>query len=374
MFYDDHRKKRQKTFPHNLPLNAREIPDMMSSMFELTTEPVVVLNILAQVVSVNPAFKKKFGYELEDVYEMPTASFYAESEKGREDYDNFIKILLKDGHFKGQIRLRRKDGSQTTVNAEFTAIYDSFERPMHYVGVYSSSYEFSDKTSDDGLNPNKDELTGLINYQTFSQVMPYFLEKVQNDCSVLSLMFIDIDNFKDINNKFGFEKGDYVIKKIAEILVKSTKKKDVIARVGPDEFCVALMDTYTHDIIQEIVARIYENIEAKDAFSDSEVDLQRITISSGIAIFPVAGESFEELYQNAVDAATDARAHGIGNIEYSEFLPDYHYKKEIKKLEVYDPSDKVLINFNDIKKEKDPNNQIDNSNIKLDKVGGSGGK
>mgnify|MGYP002031710300 CR=1 FL=1 len=130
---------------------------------------------------------------------------------------------------------------------------------------------------------HQDGLTGLHNHQSFQRILTEKMEKAKKGKSEVSLILIDIDNFKKINDTYGHQIGDDVLKILGKILKDDTRKGDEPARYGGEEFAVILPDT---PIDQGVLVseRIREHVE-KETFHDKENRPFNVTISLGISSF-----------------------------------------------------------------------------------------
>jgi diguanylate cyclase (GGDEF)-like protein len=135
----------------------------------------------------------------------------------------------------------------------------------------------------------RDKLTGLYNRFYFEDYVNKVFDKMYRYKSILILIFIDIDNFKYVNDTFGHEEGDNVLKKVSKILQESFRKHDLIVRYGGDEFIVFLEEkSYNEkeikDLLDKFVSRIEDNLRGF-----------KISASYGYAIAPVEADSLENL-------------------------------------------------------------------------------
>ncbi|MCV7178396.1 sensor domain-containing diguanylate cyclase [Mycolicibacterium sphagni] len=104
-----------------------------------------------------------------------------------------------------------------------------------------------------------DPLTSLLNRRSFTSRLGLELDRVRRSQGGFSLLLLDLDNFKDINDRFGHVAGDRVLETVGRILIEETRPQDVAARLGGDEFCVALIDTdaaSAHAVAQRIGRRV----------------------------------------------------------------------------------------------------------------------
>ena len=140
-----------------------------------------------------------------------------------------------------------------------------------------------------------DELTRLVNRRGFVQIAEHMLALCQRHAKPATLIGIDLDNFKTINDTRGHETGDRVLKRFAALLVKNFRASDVISRFGGDEFCI-LSSYSTRETIRNSLTRLGE------AFASSELaeEFPRLSYSAGIAEYePVTEPDLDSLLQQA---------------------------------------------------------------------------
>jgi len=165
-----------------------------------------------------------------------------------------------------------------------------------------------------------DSLTGIYNHGRFQYLLEEKLKEAKENDRSLSLIMIDIDNFKNYNDNLGHPAGDEVIKKIAEIVKNSCRKQDVPARYGGEEFALILPSTSKEEA-RIIGERIRKRI-SDYPFKNKEIQPQgAITVSMGIATFPEDAEEKKELIQKADLALFTAKNKGKNQVVvYSIYL------------------------------------------------------
>jgi len=158
-----------------------------------------------------------------------------------------------------------------------------------------------------------DELTNIPNRRKFNEEFERFILLFKRDAKPISLLFLDIDNFKSINDKLGHQAGDEVLIKIAKILRKNIRKTDLLARWGGEEFVIAFIDTNINDAFK-ISQKIREAIE-------NDEDLKEITSNSVTASFGLTtcndSDSSDSIISRADDAMYEAKENGKNRVVLS---------------------------------------------------------
>ncbi|RMH70080.1 MAG: GGDEF domain-containing protein [Gemmatimonadetes bacterium] len=153
-----------------------------------------------------------------------------------------------------------------------------------------------------------DGLTGVSNHRYFKQRFAVEIERADRYEHELSLLVIDIDRFKQINDTFGHLTGDLLLKMVANLLKRVTRNTDLLARYGGDEFMVLLVETPKVGAMR-VVERILDGIHQMD-FEAVGLQNQTLTLSIGVATFPEDAQSMLDLIEHADQALYTAKAQG----------------------------------------------------------------
>ncbi len=155
----------------------------------------------------------------------------------------------------------------------------------------------------------KDFLTGLYNVRNFDLSINEIIDKSDGVTSVVSMLMLDIDHFKYINDTYGHLVGDEVLKELAQVLKKSCRSTDYIARVGGEEFCAILMDCNS-----EMALEIAENIRKTVENQKFTAELISMTISIGVATYPETIHSVELIRSESDKALYYSKQNGRNQV------------------------------------------------------------
>ncbi|MGS2718125.1 two-component system response regulator [Eionea flava] len=177
-----------------------------------------------------------------------------------------------------------------------------------------------------------DTLTGLINRSLFLDRLQTTVDKCDRYNNSCSVMYIDVDNFKYINDSFGHYVGDEVLSSIAKRMKESCRVTDSSARLGGDEFAI-LLDSITEDDAKKTAEKILHSV-SKPIIVDGQSF--NISVSIGLVFYPKAAKDMHELLKQADEAMYQAKQSGKAG--YSYFSDDYRAKWErTKQLEIMLP-------------------------------------
>ncbi len=197
-----------------------------------------------------------------------------------------------------ELHLILPDNTDVWYLCHYNIIKDDLGRPIRSIGKLTDITKQRAKIDELSNKAQRDQLTGLYNKVTTEFMIKEILKRRSND-DKHALLIIDIDNFKNINDRLGHLYGDIVLTQLAESLKPIFRSDDIIGRVGGDEFFVFLKNYKTTEVLKAKAAEIC-NLFSR-TYSEHHASVS-ISASVGIALCPEHGIEFNTLYKNA-DAA-----------------------------------------------------------------------
>jgi diguanylate cyclase (GGDEF)-like protein/PAS domain S-box-containing protein len=160
-----------------------------------------------------------------------------------------------------------------------------------------------------------DSLTGLLNRAAFMERMAVLLKRAERKGELLALLFIDLDNFKRVNDSLGHLEGDQVLTTVSERLTAALRDSDLVGRFGGDEFVVLLTELGSRDDARVVLEALLSVVEVPVKADGRALS---VTPSIGVAFFPDDGRQADELIQHADTAMYRAKARGRATYQYFE--------------------------------------------------------
>ncbi|HXV13231.1 MAG TPA: sensor domain-containing diguanylate cyclase [Candidatus Krumholzibacteria bacterium] len=158
-----------------------------------------------------------------------------------------------------------------------------------------------------------DALTGIYNRQFFDRQMPVEIERAMRSGSALSMLVLDLDDFKRINDELGHKKGDEALVAVAEIIRKNLRKVDLAFRYGGEEVVILLPGTPEFEAVHT-AERLRRVIQQHRGFRDARGAPREITVSVGVAVYPDTAKSADELFVQADEAMYRAKQRGKNQV------------------------------------------------------------
>ena len=295
-----------------------------AAVFEHTAEGILVTDKDNLIIAVNKAFLDITGYNETDVIGRNPRMLSS----GRHDkifYEKMWESIAEKGIWKGEIWDKRKDGTLVPVWQTISSILDTDGNIKNYISVFSDITSIKQTQEQIDYLAFHDGLTGLPNRTLFNDHLSYAIKRSRRAETKLAVLFIDLDRFKNINDTLGHQKGDLLLKCVAQRLTSITRDGDTVARWGGDEFII-LQDNIQHTRNASTLARkIIETFKQPCNISGFDI---HVTMSIGISLFPDDGGDVDSLIKNADVAMYRAKDQGRDCFRfYTQELSEIAYER-----------------------------------------------
>lgn len=271
---------------------------LFSEIFKNNTVGVVITDIEGNIEWVNDAFTKITGYTSKEV-EGKNPSILKSGKHDVKYYSNMWNSILSDGKWQGEIFNKRKDGEIYQEWLNIIAVKDDDGNIEHFIAMINDITDAKQKEKKIEILTDRDNLTQLYNRDFFINKLNYEIlkrEKNEGYSEQLAIFFLDIDDFKEINDTLGHLIGDEILKGFAQRLSGCIREGDVIARFGGDEFIILLPEIKDLQQVLDVAKRILNELNIPFILNDCELN---ITASIGIATYPDDGKDSTTLVRNA---------------------------------------------------------------------------
>lgn len=289
---------------------------LAAKVFENTVEGIVVTDPDGTIEQVNPGFTTITGYSAEEAV-GGNPRILKSDRHPQHFYSEMWARLVEDGHWAGEIWNRRKNGESYPEWLTITAVKNEAGQTTNYVSIFHDITEL--KRQQDALEyqAQHDALTGLPNRVLLGDRLRMALAQLERSGSKLALIFLDLDNFKTINDGLGHGVGDELLVELSRRWEKLLRSGDTLARLGGDEFLILLPEIESIDDASHIATRMLDALKAPFCYGDAEYF---VTASVGVTIAPDDGTEGAKLIKNADMAMYRAKSLGRNNYQY--FTPE----------------------------------------------------
>lgn len=296
---------------YEAPKDQSSIHYLYEAALKQSNEAVIIADANLHITLVNPAFVRITGFQEQDVLNQPASKINATWLEP--EFIESIKHNLKyQGHWEGETWSRKKDGQLYSERIKISVVFDANGQVSHYIGQFLDNTEQKQAQERLEFLAFHDPLTGLANRELFLDRVTYAVQHAKRNENLCAVIYLDLNEFKPINDTYGHPFGDKVLIQAAQRLLHAVRKVDTVSRQGGDEFAVLLEDTTSIENVVLISQKIITSLRQPMVIDGTEVT---IGASAGIAVYPDHGDEGSKLIGNADKAMYAAKFLG-GNGYY----------------------------------------------------------
>ncbi|MCB6184566.1 EAL domain-containing protein [Leeia sp. TBRC 13508] len=293
-----------------LSKQAAEQLRINAQVFEQAGEAIVVTDSNAIIQTVNTAFQRITGYGSEAIGQPLQ---FLKSEKHSEVFYQQLWASLKEkGFWQGEIWNKHRSGEEYPCWLTINLLDDNHGNTEHFIAIFSDIAEIKTSQQKAEYLSTHDALTGLPNRALFNDRLKHDLATASRNKQQLALLFIDLDDFKTINDTLGHDVGDELLREAANRLRAVVRDVDTVARLGGDEFTAILSDC-TPTSVSEVANRILNDLSASFIVQGRTLF---VSASIGVAFYPDDHQDATSLVRSADAAMYRAKELGRNRVEF----------------------------------------------------------
>lgn len=279
---------------------------LAGTVFDSSPAGIVVTDPNGVIMQVNPAFCQLSGYSELEARGQKTNLLRS----GRHDtgfYEQMWSSILTKGYWTGEIWNRHRNGQVMRHDLSITSVFDEQGELVNFVGLLRDVSERYKQEEEVRFMATHDPLTGLANRALMIEELTRSLALARRHQHGVGLLFIDLDNFKPVNDRYGHSAGDSVLKAVGHRLKATVRESDTVCRQGGDEFVVLIPDAPGLEellmIAQKLESAIRQPMSAREELSPE----MQISASIGVARWPDHANNADELLEAADTAMYQAK-------------------------------------------------------------------
>lgn len=269
-------------------------------------DAVIITDAAGFIIDWNDGAQDLYGYAKKDIIEKPIAQLLLQ-----EDSTTMTELvnnaLEQHGKWSGELRFLHQDGS---IGWQASTCVPLFDDNQMFIGALIVNRDITQRVNQSQLQLNQacyDQLTSLPNRYLLMDRVQQSIERCKRTRTRFSLLYIDLDEFKKVNDAVGHLQADKVLVEITSRLQRVIRESDTLARIGADEFLLLLEDVTDNNDISQMAEVLIATLDTPFILNDQSLFLN---CSVGIATYPDSGEDFDKLIKAADFAMYKSKRQG----------------------------------------------------------------
>jgi len=279
---------------------------LAASVFEHSVEATMITDASNTIIAVNPAFTRITGYTEDEVVGQ-TPNILSSGKQSEDFFQVMWQKILTTGSWRGEIQNKRKNGEIYTENLSINVMRDGKGKITRYIAVFNDNSEAQKALKVIEHQASYDSLTGLPNRNLIQDRIDQQLVRSRRSGTFFAVMFLDLDDFKSINDSLGHSAGDQLIVEVGKRLNALLREEDTVGRLGGDEFIILVNNFNNTDDIIGVANKILTEIRHPINVSGHTI---HTAVSIGITVYPTDGDTTHSLMKNADTAMYESKQKG----------------------------------------------------------------
>ena len=271
---------------------------MAASVFERSHQGIMITDRNDRIIQVNASFSRITGYSDEQA-EGQSAALLSSGRHPDAFFEEMRETLKSDGYWQGELWNKRADGEVYPEQRVVSVLTDGDGEIEYYVSIFSDTSAQKYAAERIYRLAHYDHITELPNRALFQETLTQEIVRAKRNRQRLAVMFLDLDGFKLVNDTLGHTAGDELLRQVAQRLSERLRESDMLARVGGDEFALAMTEFRQLGDVAHVARSIIEIVGEPSQLQGQQ---HVVGASVGIAVYPDDGKDVSSLMR-AADAA-----------------------------------------------------------------------
>jgi diguanylate cyclase (GGDEF)-like protein/PAS domain S-box-containing protein len=292
---------------------AQKLSTLLATAIEHAGDVIEITDAESRFEYVNSAFERISGYSRADALGETPFSLLMSDPKDEPHYRAVQNAIASGQVWHGTLTGRRKNGTLYEQEATISPVRNTDGEITHYVAVKRDITERLQSQARIWHLAHHDALTDLPNRVLFQDRLQQAIAQARRTGLLLAILFIDLDNFKDVNDALGHEFGDLLLKEVTLRLRGCTRETDTVARLGGDEFALIHIGLERSEWAAKLAEKVLERLSEPFSLEGQEV---HISASIGVTICPLDHDDPHQIVKNADMAMYRAKNTGRANYQF----------------------------------------------------------
>ncbi|MGO9436756.1 MAG: PAS domain S-box protein [Terracidiphilus sp.] len=308
---------------------AQDRLNLTANVFAQASEGIVITDASGSILEVNDAFTRITGYNRDEAIGH-NPRILKSGRQSEEFYVDMWRDLNQTGRWSGEIWNRAKDGKVYAEMLTIRALRDQSGNTERYLALFSDVTPIKEQERKLERIAHHDVLTGLPNRTLLAKLLHEILTRASLSGGRAAIAYVDLDNFKAVNERHGRGIGDQVLVMLAQRMKRALRRGDTLAHLGGDEFVVVLPEVADTEESWKVINRLMKVASDPVELGDRTFQL---SISVGVTFFPQTATDADQLLRQADQAMYIAKQEGRNRYHVFDLALDRSARDRHENLE-----------------------------------------
>jgi len=302
-----------------LAKQAEDSLRLAASVFANSYDAILITDTLHRVVQVNPAFTRITGRQTSEVLGQTLAVLTATDDVNTHTLTQVYQALDDEGHWQGELVLTKHNGHTLVCALSASAVRNASQQAQHHVVVFTDISHLKAHQAELDRLAHYDPLTGVPNRRMLVDRLNLAVARSRRSGKSLAVCYLDLDDFKPVNDRLGHAMGDRLLVDITQRLLHTLRGEDTLARLGGDEFVLLLSDLSDPSEWEHVLERVLDAVKQPVVLGDVTAT---VSASVGVTLFPADDVDADTLLRHADQAMYRAKQGGRNRHHLFDLVQD----------------------------------------------------